>query len=220
MNFMAWEHWTDGYRDGSLMPNDHGLRQCHCGNFYLIRELQHLGETEDTEIPFAEKVKAEDLPLAIAQARTPSIEQAARLLYWMHLNQPYRERYRAHRDAEEAATRAAWEADNPDTRTLWQKFRKVEAPPYQRPPNSPFTFPPYEPCKNQTENMQALVSMQGDQAHRLDCVTRAELHRELGQFESAAQALAELKEEDQDVTSRLIDKLIQQKETAPMRYRM
>jgi len=25
MNFMAFEYWTDGWRDGSLMPNDEGL---------------------------------------------------------------------------------------------------------------------------------------------------------------------------------------------------
>ena len=39
MNFMAFEYWTDGWRDGSLMPNDEGLRRCKCGRFVLMRDL-------------------------------------------------------------------------------------------------------------------------------------------------------------------------------------
>ena len=219
INFMAREHWTDGYRDGSLMPNDHGLRQCACGHFFLMRELEYLGEADETEEPYPGRVKPEDLPQAIAQARTPAIELAARLSYLQHLNHDYRERYRAHRETEEATTRAAWQAQNPDTRTWWQKLRKVQARPYTRPQNSPFTYPPYELTESQRDNLNALVRMQQDPDLRLDCVTRAEFHRELGQFEQAAQALKELKEDDQDVTSRLIADLIQQGETAPMRYR-
>ena len=38
MNFMAFEYWTDGWREGSLMPNDEGLRRCTCGQFILMKE--------------------------------------------------------------------------------------------------------------------------------------------------------------------------------------
>lgn len=220
INFMAWEYWTDGYRDGSLMPNDHGLRQCTCGQFVLMSELEFLCQAGDSEEPYPESVKPEDLPQAIAQARTPAIERAARLSHLLHLNHDYRARYRAHREAEEAATRAAWEAQNPDTRTWWQKLRKVHARQYIRPENSPFTYPPYELTDAQRDNLNALVRMQQDPDLQLDCVSRAEFHRELGQFEQAAKALKELKEDDQDVTSRLIADLIQRGETAPMRYRV
>ena len=155
INFSAWEYWTDGYREGALFSNDQGLRQCKCGNFYLLNELTSIGQVEETEVPYTERVATADLPKAIAQARTPQIELAARMLHWQALNQPYRERYRAHRDAEEAATKAAWEAVNPDTRTWWQRFRKVPAPKYVRPAGSPFTYPPYELSDEQRQIMES-----------------------------------------------------------------
>jgi hypothetical protein len=38
INFMSSALWTDGYREHSLMPNDHGLRRCKCGTFFLQRD--------------------------------------------------------------------------------------------------------------------------------------------------------------------------------------
>ena len=223
MNFSAREYWTDGYCEGSLMPNGHGLRRCACGNFYLLRELLQISEVEQAEGPFTVHVEPEELPLAIAQARTPDIEEAARMDYWHHLNHDYRQRYRQHRDAEEARTEAQWHAQHPDTRSWWQKLRKVSAPRYQRPANAPFTYPPYTPSETQRENMQALLQLlQQKQASGqwVDAHTTAELHRALGQFEQATQALQTLEEKEKGVTSKLMAKLIAEKETAPMRYRM
>lgn len=219
MNFMAWEYWTDGYRDGSLMPNDQGLRKCQCGDFYLVNEMQFIGQVDESDVPYAQQAKPEDLPKAIANARTPDIELAARLGYWLHLNHPYRESYRAHRDAEEAATQSAWSAVNPDRRTWWQRFRKVPPPQYVRPAHSPFTYPPYELSEAQRENLNALVRLQENKNLRLDNETRAEIHRELGQFDQAMQALEESTNEE-DKTWLLLKRLINEKETAPMRYRM
>lgn len=220
INFMAWEYWTDGYRDGSLMPNDHGLRKCKCGNFFILRELQHTAQVDESELPYTEDVKLDELPQAIAKARTPEIELAARFDYWHHLNHPYREQYRAHRKIEEAATKAAWEAENPDTRTWWQKLRKVPAPTYARPQGSPFTYPAYELTKVQSENLNALQKLSTKNAAALDPVTRAEIHRELGQFSEAMQLLKTLDEKDQDVTSRLITKLVEEKNVTVIRYMM
>jgi hypothetical protein len=62
--------------------------------------------------------------LAIAQADSPALELAARTDYWLQLNHAYRDRYRAHRDAEDAATQAAWaleetqESDSPTMHKL------------------------------------------------------------------------------------------------------
>lgn len=220
INFSAWEYWTDGYREGALFSNDQGLRQCKCGNFYLLTELTSIGQVEESDVPYTERVAAADLPKAITQARTPEIELAARLLHWQALNQPYRERYRAHRDAEEAATKAAWEAANPDARTWWQRFRKVQPPQYVRPENSPFTYPPYELSEEQRDNLKALLRLNANGDIELDPLTLAELHRELGQFEQAAEALRLAPENEGDVTTRLLKKLVKDKEIAPMRYRM
>lgn len=220
INFSAWEYWTDGHREGSLFDNDYGLRQCRCGNFYLMNELTSIGQVEESEVPYTERVAKEDLPKAIAQARTPRIELAARLLHWQALNQPYRERYRSHRDAEEAATQAAWEAANPDTRTWWQRIRKVPAQQYARPAGSPFTCPPYELSDEQRDNLTALLRLNDSGDIALDPETLAELHRELGQFEQAAEALSRVPEKDRDVTTDLLEKLVKNRETAPMRYRV
>lgn len=220
INFSAWEYWTDGYQEGSLFSNEHGLRQCKCGNFYLLSELTSLGQVEESEAPYTERVATADLPKVIAQARTPKIELAARLLHWQALNQPYREGYRAHRDAEEAATQAAWEAANLDTRNWWQRFRKVPPPQYVRPANSPFTYPPYALSEVQRDNLKALLRLNDGGTIKLDPLTLTELHRELGQFEQAAEALRLVPENERDVTTRLLKKLVEDKEIAPMRYRM
>lgn len=221
MNFSAWEYWTDGYTDGGLMPGGFGLRKCLCGAFYLRREMVDLGEVDETELENPSYVKAEDLPNAIAEARNAQVEMAARLEYWQQLNNRYRESYRAHREAEEAATKAAWELANPDTRSLWQKLRKVPAPVYTRPSNSPFTYPPFEPSQAQQDNMRALLTLLSSADNRRVHLQKiVELHRELGEFVEAAKALDEYEEKDQGTTSKLLAKLIKDREAAPMRYRM
>ncbi len=185
-----------------------------------MRELQHIAQVDESELPYTEDVQLDELPQAIAKARTPEIELAARLDYWHHLNHTYREQYRAHRKIEEAATKAAWEAENPDTRTWWQKLRKVHAPVYERPKGSPFTYPAYELTKVQTENLKALQTLSTQNAAALDPITRAEIHRELGHFSEALQLLETLDEKDQDITSRLITKLAKEKNVTVIRYNM
>ncbi len=221
MNFAAWEYWTDGYTEGGLMPNGFGLRKCLCGAFYLRSEMVDLDQVDETELENPSRVQAEDLPNAIAEARNVQVEMAARLEYWQHLNHSYRESYRAHREAEEAATKAAWESANPDTRSLWQKIRKVPAPTYIRPSNSPFTYPPFEPSQGQQKNMRALLELLNKTDKRRAYLQEIiELHRELGEFEQSAKALAEYEEKDQGTTSKLLVKLVKDREKAPMRYRM
>lgn len=88
MNFMAFEYWTDGWRDGSLMPNDEGLRHCKCGRFVLMKDLVEIESAETGDLPRIEYVPDELLPECIAKAETEDIEVAARLGYWRHLNHP------------------------------------------------------------------------------------------------------------------------------------
>ncbi len=203
------------------MPNDQGLRRCRCGNVYLLQELHRISQVEHSDAPHTERVPAPMLPQAIAQARTPAIELAARLEYWHHLNHDYRERYRAHREAEESATQQAWQAVQPDTRRWWQRWHKAATPPYQRPANAPFTVPPFRPTPEQRDNMTALLPLlQTPSTSRIDHLLVAELHRELGEFDLAAQTLQAIDPAEQDFTSQLLAKLIQEHETAPMRYRL
>jgi hypothetical protein len=223
MNFSAFEYWTDGWREFSPMPNDEGLRRCQCGQFVLLKELVEIETAETSELPRIDHVPAELLPECIAQARSEDLELAARLGYWRHLNHPYREWYRQHRDAEEAATKAAWETDNPDRRTWWDKLRGRKAPSYSRPPGSPFTYPAFEPTQEQLQNMKRLSEMLiawYEPTRRRYTIELAELYREQGHFEEAERMILTLAEGEVDVTSNLIARLIKEKQPAPMRYRM
>ncbi len=220
INFMSAALWTDGYREQSLMPNDHGLRRCKCGNFFLQSELVTISEVDETDEPLAPRVPPEDLPIAIAQARTPVIELAARLTYWQHLNHAYRDLYRAHREAEDAATEASWEAVNPDQRTAWQKLRNMDRKPrYQPAVGRPITFPMFVASPTQRENMMALLGLieTPDEAER-HAFTRVELHRELAQFDQARRALQRVDQEDIASVCRLALQLVDQCHAAPVRY--
>jgi hypothetical protein len=200
------------------MPNDHGLRRCKCGNFLARSELVTISELDQTDEPLAPRVPPEDLPLAIGQARTQAIETAARLDLWQHLNHTYRDQYRAHREAEDAATEAAWEVANPDRRTTLKKLFKVERKPrYQPALDRPITFPVFELSPEQRENMLALLDLI-ELSTDPDLFRRAELYRELGQFEEARRALSDAKEEDDPSLYRLIEMLIARRQAAPVRY--
>lgn len=109
INFSSSCYWTDGYRENSLMPNDHGLRQCKCGVFFLQKDLVEIDQVQESELPSPARVEPSNLAIAIQQASNEKIEVAARLDYWHHLNHHYRNLYRIHRDAEEQEAREKWE---------------------------------------------------------------------------------------------------------------
>jgi hypothetical protein len=223
MNFMAFAYWTDGWRDQSLMPNGEGLRQCSCGKFTLFKELVEIDTAESSDLPYINRVPSELLPVCIATADNEEIEVAARLEYWRELNHAYRERYRTHRDAEEAANKAIWEVQNPDTRTWWDKLRGREAPTYIRTESMPFTVPDFEPSSKQLENMGRLSEILSN--YHLSSpfrsnTTLAELFREQGRFFEAQEAISKIQKQDAGVTSKLIAALINEKKSTLIRYRM
>lgn len=227
MNFMAWEYWTDGWRDGSLMPNDEGLRQCDCGRYLLLGDLKYIETVEATDLHSIDHVPDDKLSECIANAPSEDVEVAARLEYWRVLNHGYRENYRKHRDAEEAATRAKWESENPDRRTWWQRFKGQKPPAYQRPQDSPFTYPEFIPTDEQRSNMKRLNRLLLERSSRgegMYIFQLAELHREMGYpYIEAVEAIFLSAPECQSTsktTHDLILKLAKQGVTAPMRYRM
>ncbi len=223
MNFSAWEYWTDGWRDYSLMPNDEGLRRCQCGQFVLLKNMVDVGAADASDLPSIGHVPGSMLPECIANATSEGMELAARLEYWRHLNHPYRERYCQHRDAEEAATKAAWEKDNPDRRTWWDKLRGRKAPVYARPLGSPFTYPEFEATEEQLQNMRRLGEILQERRQKTNSqrtLEIAELYREQGRFEEAESEIQTLTGDKQDEEVKLIARLIRERQTAPMRYRM
>ena len=230
INFSASAFWTDGKRENSLMPNDSGLRKCQCGNYFLQSEAVKLDIPAGDDREFAPHVHTSDLKHAITTATSEKVELAARRDYWMHLNDPYREKYCIHRDAEDAQTDANWENEwrraNPDDRStftkLIDKLRRIKP---QRPPinpNRPFTFPAFQPTTEQVENMEKLIELLLNSTERLHLeypIELAELYRELGKFDTTIKLINGIKDEDQDSFSRLLLELSIEKTTAPIRYR-
>jgi len=201
-NYSANEYWSDGFRLGSLMPNDHGLRACRCGAFYLMEELKDMGRTDQYEVPLTTLVAPVDLPRAIGQARTPRLEIAARLDYWHELNHPYRARYRAYREAERQA--------NPPP-----PLQVTSIPPVV-PAN--FSCPTFEPTQTQTENMRTLLSFDNAKEPVFYPMLKAELCRELGEFKLAEQTLQQIETDQRGRFWHVLSELAQKHITAPVRY--
>ena len=230
MNFSAWAYWTDGAKEHSLMSGGDGLRKCKCGEFYLLQDTIKFGFDAQPDAPATVRVSAVDLPGATLSPNK-AVELVARRLYLMYLNDDYRDLYRTHREAEDKASQAKWAAEwrraNPDTRTGWTKLicrllrrEPVAAPPMQ---NKPFTLPPYQPSQLQLGNMTRLLELLlegGNQTFGPDTLEVTELYRELGRFDEAKTALQACTEDDIGVTSTLLAKMIDDRTTAPVRYRM
>jgi hypothetical protein len=128
MNDRSSAYWTDGWREQSLMPSDEGLRRCKCGRFVVLRELVEIERVETSEFPRVGHVSDELLPACIAQTESEEVEVAAQLTHWRLINHPYRQCYREHRAAEEAATPAVWDTASPDRRTWWDRLLRRPTP--------------------------------------------------------------------------------------------
>jgi hypothetical protein len=223
-------YWTDGHKEFGLMPSGGGLRKCKCGQFYLLREAIKLGLDAAADTPQTEFVDAADLADA-TQSQSPTVELVARREYWKHLNDPYRELYRAYRKAEEQAAQekwdAEWQAAYPDARSVFRRFldRVLRKKPAVPPPmdTRPFSAPPYQPSELQIRNMERLLELILQKLHEPygpDMLEVSELYRELGRFEEAADALKQCPVDDIGVPEKLMKQLIGEGQRAPIRYRI
>jgi hypothetical protein len=149
----------------------------------------------------------------------------------MHLNDPYRELYRAHRQDEDQAAQEKWDSDwhaaNPDRRSAWRKFtdRLLRKKPPTPPPmdTRPFSVPPYQPSELQVQNMERLLELILEKTHEPygpDMLEVAELYRELGRFGEAADALKQCPADHVGVPEKLMESLINDGHIAPIRYRL
>ncbi len=227
MNFSVYANWTDGAKDGGLMPNDGGLRVCRCGTAFLLRDAIRLEIEASPDTPFSPKPADADLPTVINSASSPRLEATARRNYWRYLNDGYRVLYREHREKEEAKADAQWRRDYYASLPLFQRAASKllrRNPPWDFPkPERPFTVPPYKPTTEQRENMARLLALilnEADQLNKADQLEVAELHRELGQFEAAAEALSKCIADHDPVTVKVTGEHIGQRCAAPIRYRM
>jgi hypothetical protein len=223
-------YWTDGAKEHGLMPGGGGLRKCKCGQFYLLREATALNIEAGPETPHTQFVDAADLADA-TQSSNKALELVARRQYWMHLNDPYREWYKAHRQAEDQAALQQWDADwhaaNPDTRPVLRKFldRVLRKKPAVPPPMDirPFSAPPYQLSDLQIQNMERLLELLLEKLHEPygpDMLEVAELYRELGRFEEALVALKQCPADDIGVPEKLMERLINEGQRAPIRYKL
>jgi hypothetical protein len=230
INLSAMGYWTDGEKEYGLMPSGGGLRKCKCGQFYLLREAIKLGFEAGPETPHTEFVDAADLADA-TRSSSPAVELVARREYWKHLNDPYRELYRAHRQAEDQAAQEKWDTDwhvaNPDTRPVLRKFldRVLRNKPASPTPMDTrrFSAPPYQPSELQVQNMERLLGLILEKSHEPygpDMLEVAELYRELGRFEEALDALRQFPSDEIGVPEKLMDSLIREGQRAPVRYRI
>ena len=223
MNFMSEGFWTDGWRENSLMPNESGLRQCACGGFVKLKDMIDIREEEKSELPRMNLIPGELLQDCIKQAKDEDMEILARIAYWRYANHEYRDKYRAHRDAEEEESKKAWNILQNQTNKWWKKLLRKPHPKYRRSSNSPFTYPTFEPTPAQIENMKILsdklFETQKKEPEKY-ITTLAELYRELGRFEEAKLQIQLIPEKEIGTTSKLIADLIDKKESALIRYRM
>lgn len=223
MNFMAFAFWTDGWRENSLMPNESGLRQCDCGAYVRLRDMVDISEQEQSDFPSLRQIPGHLLQDCIESAEDEDMEILARFAYWRHANHDYREKYKAHRDAEEEENKLAWDAGQRETQSWWKRTLRLSTHEYVRSATSRFTVPSFEPSDIQIENMtilsDKLLASQIDNpmAYALDL---AELYRELGRFEEAQIQINKIPENETGNTSRIITEYIEKRETALIRFRM
>ena len=113
------------------MPGGGGLRKCKCGQFYLLREATALGLEAGPETPHTQFVDAADLADA-TQSPHKAVELVAYRQYWMQLNDPYRDLYRAQQKTEDQAAQEKCYADcytsNSDKRSARQQLAPQGTP--------------------------------------------------------------------------------------------
>jgi tetratricopeptide (TPR) repeat protein len=195
-----------------------------------MHEATSLGLEAGPETPHTESVDATDLADA-TQSPRKAVELVARRQYWMHLNDHYRELYRAHRKAEDQVAQEKWDTDwraaNPDQRSAWRKLadRLLRIEPLNPPPmdTRPFSVPPFQPSALQIQNMERLLELILEKSHEPygpAMLEVTELYRELGLFEAAADALKQCPADDIGVPEKLMERLIEERNTSPIRYKL
>ena len=70
------------------------------------------------------------------------------------------------------------------------------------------------------ERLSTILASRDDESLHWHALSLAELYREQWLFEEAQRAMDAVEKREDDVTVRLISRLIKERDAAPMRYRM
>ena len=148
-------------------------------------------EAEQQSIPpFPEYVRdSELLALIDSDVGDDGVMETARRLYWRHLNDPFREVYRAFREAHKGEVDAKGDSA---------------------------TFPEYAPSEEQTRNMEQIVKLLEASASP-KWLELAELYRELGDMDAATRSLSHITGE-QERLHFVIEKLVSLKVRGPVKF--
>jgi hypothetical protein len=179
------------------------------------------------EITEAEDVNPKELPMVIHNASSSRLEVMARRNFWRHLNDAYRVEYREHQDKKKATERKLWRQVSYRSLQILQRavriLRRSEPRWITDKLERPFTVPPYSPTTEQIDNMQQLlilIQSGAEEPFEADGTEIVELYRELGQFEKAKEALSLCTEDYQATRKMVIVEQVEQRVSAPMRYRI
>lgn len=199
---------------------------CRCGTGFLLMDAVKLDIEAGLEITEAEDVNPKDLPRVISNAPSPRLEVMARRNYWRHLNDAYRVKYREHQEKKIAFERKLLRRVSYGSLLILQRvvriLRRSEPRWITAKLDRPFTVPPYSPTTEQIDNMkQLLILIQSgaEEPFEADGTEIVELYRELGQFEQAKDTLGLCTEDYQATRKKVIAEQIDQRVSAPMRYR-
>lgn len=160
--------------------------------------LEHYDTRSETEIdaeqqsipPGVEYVSNSELRAIIESDVADEVMETVRRLYWRHLNEPFRDVYRAFREAHKGEVDARGDSA---------------------------TFPEYLPSAEQTENMEQLVKLLEASASP-KWLELAELYRELDNFDAAMRSLSHITGE-QERLHFVVEKLVSLKVRCPVRFK-
>lgn len=235
LNFMAWEYWTDGYADHGLAPQTQGLRMCACGRAYLMQQTTKVidlppAPQEETQEELSTNWLSRLFTLTWSQSKNSQIAapEQQELAKQRELARAMRESFKdvpAHQyvhpeqlpgilethdyseSLQVSARRLYWWYLNMPHREYFRAFREVNRT----------QWPAFKPSEDQQINMRSLLDLllRNQQADQLEI---SELHRELGQFEAAQEALQKYAHQD-DGRARAIAQLLDLKLSTPARFR-
>ena len=204
---MAWECWTDGHDDGSLAPQDGGLRRCLCGRYFLIGDAMRVrtifnqkpappkgweGWKDNWWSRFLGRPGRQEIlerydirPIEVIEAEQRSIPPGSEYVTCAELRSLIDSNV-ADARIMEIARRRYWRFLNEPFREVYRNFRETHKE--VGADGNSITFPDFSPSSEQTQNMAALVKLLTVPGRPVS-LELAELYRELGDMEAAEQAL-------------------------------
>lgn len=234
INFSASEYWTDGQDHQGLAPPLDGLRQCSCGQFFLIRRAEKVGfvpqraveSRSSNVVSLSQRVSEKSsswmramfgLPEAPSSTPPTAVDWSASGAVEIPESAPrvpnsdlekVIDACSADPEMEIVARRRLWRRLNDPYRDVYRAHRDGGAQ----------DFPPFTPSAEQYTNMGRLLELL--YPHEDECsIEIAELLRELGDSARASKFLGYVNAES-PFLARVIQECLKQGFQGPARYRI